>query len=109
MRRCRWRSTAVIVLSSLGPACGGATNATSTTPSPSSQTTQVWADEFDSLWLTGREVERVRAAGRLFYVISPEIHGFEHDAMLRRWKDFRAWHVDGVCTDYALEAREFFR
>jgi beta-glucanase (GH16 family) len=47
MRRCRWRSTAVIVLSSLGPACGGATNATSTTPSPSSQTTQVWADEFD--------------------------------------------------------------
>jgi glycerophosphoryl diester phosphodiesterase len=68
----------------------------------------VWADEFDSLWLTEREVERVKAAGRLFYVISAEIHGFDHDAMLRRWKDFRAWHVDGVCTDYALEAREFF-
>jgi beta-glucanase (GH16 family) len=47
LRRCRWHSTAVIVLSSLGAACGGATNATSTTPSPSSQTTQVWADEFD--------------------------------------------------------------
>ena len=68
----------------------------------------VWADEFDSLWLTEHEVERVKAADRLFYVISPEIHGFDHDTMLRRWKDFKAWHVDGVCTDYALEAREFF-
>lgn len=68
----------------------------------------VWADEFDSLWLTAREVEQVKAAGRLFYVISPEIHGFDHQTMLGRWKDFKAWHVDGVCTDYALEAREFF-
>jgi len=68
----------------------------------------IWADEFDSLWLTGCEVQRVHEAGRLFYVISPEIHGFDRDARLRRWKDFRAWHVDGLCTDYPLEARDFF-
>jgi hypothetical protein len=68
----------------------------------------VWADEFDSLWLTAQEVEQVKAAGRLFYVISPEIHGFDRESMRRRWRDFQAWHVDGVCTDYALEAKEFF-
>jgi glycerophosphoryl diester phosphodiesterase len=68
----------------------------------------VWADEFDALWLTEWEVRRVHEAGRLFYVISPEIHGFDPAARWKRWKDFKAWHVDGVCTDYALEAREFF-
>ena len=46
MRRCRGRCVLGIVLSSFGAACGGATNATSTTPSPSPATT-VWADEFD--------------------------------------------------------------
>ncbi len=68
----------------------------------------VWADEFDSLWLTEPEVRRVHEAGRQFHVISPEIHQFEHEAMLRRWQDFAAWQVDGVCTDYPLEARKFF-
>ncbi len=68
----------------------------------------VWADEFDSLWLTEREVKQVKAAGRRFYVISPEIHGFDYETMRSRWRDFQAWHVDGVCTDYALEAKDFF-
>jgi hypothetical protein len=68
----------------------------------------VWADEFDALWLTAAEVRQVKSAGRLFYVISPEIHGFDHAARLRRWQDFKTWHIDGICTDYALEARDFF-
>ena len=25
-----------------------------------------------------------------------------------RWADFKSWHIDGLCTDYALEAQEFF-
>jgi hypothetical protein len=68
----------------------------------------VWADEFDRLWLTENEARRVREAGRLLYLISPELHGFDQAAMKRRWADFKAWGVDGVCTDYPLEAREFF-
>jgi glycerophosphoryl diester phosphodiesterase len=68
----------------------------------------VWGDEFDTLWLTANEVKQVKAAGRLSYVISPEIHGFDPAAMRRRWQDFKDWGVDGVCTDYALAAREFF-
>ncbi len=68
----------------------------------------VWADEFDRLWLTENEARAVREAGRLLHVISPELHGFDRDTMKRRWADFKAWGVDGVCTDYALEARDFF-
>jgi glycerophosphoryl diester phosphodiesterase len=68
----------------------------------------VWADEFDRLWLTAREAEAVRSAGRRLFVISPELHGFDAAARKRRWRDFKDWGVDGVCTDYAREAREFF-
>jgi len=44
---CRWRCSAVILLGGFGAACGGATHANSTTPSPSSSASQVWADEFN--------------------------------------------------------------
>jgi len=68
----------------------------------------VWADEFDSLWLTQKEVEAVHKAGRKFYAISPELHGFDESARLKRWQDFKNWKIDGLCTDFALSAREFF-
>ena len=68
----------------------------------------VWADEFDSPWLTPEHVQAVHQAGRLFYVISPELHGFDDATRLRRWQQFKAWGIDGLCTDYALSAREFF-
>jgi hypothetical protein len=68
----------------------------------------VWADEFDGLWLTENEASAVKEAGRRLLVISPELHGFDRAAMKHRWADFKAWGVDGVCTDYALEARDFF-
>jgi len=67
-----------------------------------------WADEFDSLWLSEAHVNAVHEAGRRFYVISPELHGFSRDERLSRWEDFARWRVDGICTDFALEARSFF-
>lgn len=68
----------------------------------------VWADEFDSLWLTEETVRRIHAAGRKVYAISPELHGFDYAVMKQRWVDFKSWQLDGVCTDYALEAQAFF-
>jgi len=67
-----------------------------------------WADEFDSLWLAREQIEAIHAAGRLVYVISPELHGFDESVRLRRWQQFKEWRVDGLCTDYALSAKEFF-
>lgn len=68
----------------------------------------VWADEFDSLWLTGKHVEQVKGSGRQIYVISPELHNFGRDDRRKRWADFKTWEVNGICTDYALEALDFF-
>jgi glycerophosphoryl diester phosphodiesterase len=68
----------------------------------------VWADEFDSLWLTREHIDAVKCAGRKVFVISPELHGFGRAERLQRWEDFRSWQVDGVCTDFAREARTFF-
>ncbi len=68
----------------------------------------VWADEFDSLWLEREAREKIRAAGRKFYAISPELHGFSENERLQRWQQFKDWGIDGLCTDYALSAREFF-
>jgi len=70
--------------------------------------TIVWADEFDSLWLTEKEVAAAHAAGRRLYAISPELHGFDESSRRKRWQDFRNWGIDGLCTDYALSARDFF-
>lgn len=69
----------------------------------------VWADEFDSLWLTGNHIEQVKSRGRKIYAVSPELHNFSREEMRKRWADFKTWGVDGICTDYALEALNFFR
>jgi len=69
----------------------------------------VWADEFDSLWLTREHVRSAQAAGRRFFAISPELHGFDEAARLRRWEELKAWGIDGLCTDFARLAREFFQ
>ena len=68
----------------------------------------VWADEFDSLWLAAGDIEAVHRAGRQVYAISPELHGFDATKRRGRWAQFKAWGIDGLCTDYALEARHFF-
>lgn len=68
----------------------------------------VWLDEFDSSWATVETIAALRAAGRKIFVVSPELHGFGRELRLRRWADFAAWRIDGVCTDFAWEAREFF-
>ena len=68
----------------------------------------VWADEFDSLWITRKDVEAVHAAGRKFYAISPELHDFDQPARNKRWQEFKDWKIDGLCTDFALSARDFF-
>ena len=47
MRVPNWRCAAIIALTGLGAACGGAKTATSPTPTPTAPGPQVWADEFD--------------------------------------------------------------
>jgi hypothetical protein len=61
----------------------------------------VWLDEFDRLWATESDIRRLKVAGKAVYAISPEIHGFSLEEMRRRWEQFYAWGIDGICTDYS--------
>ena len=66
-----------------------------------------WIDEFDSAWCTAADVQRLQAAGRTVYAVSPDLHRHSLRDTRDRWDDFIRWGVDGVCTDYpaALEER----
>jgi glycerophosphoryl diester phosphodiesterase len=68
------------------------------------EATSIWLDEFDSLWATRATIDRLKDAGRMVHAISPELHGFDDDARLRRWDDFARWGVDSICTDFPVAA-----
>lgn len=59
----------------------------------------VWLDEFDGPWASESDVRLLRANKRLVYAVSPELHGASPTAMQRRWTQWIAWGVDGICTD----------
>ncbi|MGE0813465.1 MAG: hypothetical protein AB7O28_16055 [Vicinamibacterales bacterium] len=67
----------------------------------------IWLDEFDGPWTTAADVARLKRAGRVVWAVSPDLHGRPLAEAERRWLDFLAWGVDGICTDYpeALQAR----
>ncbi len=69
----------------------------------------IWLDEFDSLWVKAEDMERLKLAGKTVYCVAPDLHGFEHDKVVQRFKDFTQWKADGICTDYGLELREFLK
>jgi len=60
----------------------------------------IWLDEFDGPWATADTVGRLKAAGKAVYAVSPELHGRPLAAAAARWRDFAAWGVDGICTDW---------
>ncbi len=66
----------------------------------------IWLDEFDSLWVNEEVVRQMKLSGKTIYAISPEIHGFSRTKTEARWLDFQKWGVDGICTDYPMDARE---
>lgn len=74
-------------------------------PKPAFEADIVWLDEFGP-WVTSRDVAELKAAGKTIYAVSPELHhpGLGVDWLRRkRWEQFAAWGVDGICTDYPCE------
>lgn len=69
--------------------------------------TLVWLDEFDSLWVTRNDVDRLLSAGKRIYAVSPELHAFSHASRDQRWSDFTTWGVHGICTDYPALLEQF--
>ena len=71
----------------------------------------VWLDGFHSTWWDVAQVAEWLKGGVKVCIVSPELHRRErHEA----WSRLResGLHVNpslSICTDYALEAREYFR
>jgi glycerophosphoryl diester phosphodiesterase len=63
----------------------------------------IWLDEFDGPWCTAATIERLQAAGRKIFAVSPELHRRSLASARTRWDDFITWGVDGICTDHARE------
>lgn len=69
----------------------------------------VWIDDFSGDWLTPEKLIEISSLGISSYVVSAELHGHEREKqwtlLKNTWghKDFR------LCTDYPLEAIEFFK
>lgn len=61
----------------------------------------IWLDEFDGPWATRADVDRLKAAGRRVWMVSPDLHGATLQETRRRWREVLTWGLDGLCTDYA--------
>lgn len=67
----------------------------------------VWMDQWREEWITGQRIlEHVRN-GKIVGIISPEIHGMEHQ---RLWDMIKSVDSDQIllCTDRPEEAEEYF-
>ena len=62
----------------------------------------IWLDEFDTLWATQEDIQRLKNSGKVVYAISPELHGFSMIQATQRWLQFLSWGVDGICTDWPI-------
>lgn len=73
------------------------------------QANGVWLDGFHSEWYGTDEIEHYLSLGKSVAVVSPELHGRDHQAL---WTKLRPLYTKEItlmlCTDFPLEARKFF-
>jgi glycerophosphoryl diester phosphodiesterase len=69
----------------------------------------VWLDDFAGGYITEARIAAHLAAGKQVAVVSPELHGRDHEPVWRAWSEWRVWSHPAIalCTDlpdHALEA-----
>jgi hypothetical protein len=71
----------------------------------------VWLDEFYSDWIDEKILNFHHNNSKKICIVSPELHGRDH---IIGWKKLRKILIENpdikitICTDYPLEAKEFF-
>ena len=70
----------------------------------------VWLDAFQSDWWPNSLVERHLAAGKQVALVSPELHGRDHQVRWRSIRDSTWWRSSDVllCTDFPHAAAAAF-
>jgi hypothetical protein len=71
----------------------------------------VWLDSFDDEWVTPSTIEARISAGKAVAIVSPELHGRDHEPAWHRWRAIlrggASWTLM-LCTDLPEEARSYF-
>lgn len=74
----------------------------------------VWWDEWNSGLYNEENALKIKESGKLNFAISPELHkvhghpkGDNLEEIKKVWRELIKWKVDGICTDFPLELREF--
>ncbi len=71
----------------------------------------VWIDCFESIWFSKKDIFKVLDMGKSVCVVSPELHNRDRNEL---WLDLKSWNLPWkdnkifICTDYPLEAWEYF-
>ncbi|MBU3632844.1 hypothetical protein [Polynucleobacter sp. AP-Feld-500C-C5] len=71
--------------------------------------TGVWLDGFNSEWYGVEEIQRFLALGKSVAIVSPELHGRDHQSC---WTMLKSLYTKDMslmlCTDLPLEAKRYF-
>ena len=80
-------------------------------PSFYNESSGVWLDEFYEQWITKEQVLEHLTNAKEVCIVSPELHGREHESRWRFYKEISSEIKDGslsICTDYPIEAKRYF-
>jgi glycerophosphoryl diester phosphodiesterase len=70
----------------------------------------VWLDDFAGGFVAEERIAAHLRAGKRVAVVSPELHGRDHEAAWTQWRRWDVWRSPDVllCTDHPTRAREVF-
>ena len=74
----------------------------------SNQTNIIWLDMFESQWYVLDDIVKLIEAGMSVYVVSAELHGMDHHVQWELLEQLKFYDGITLCTDYPLEALEYF-
>ena len=76
-----------------------------TTPIMFEESDGIWLDSFNSDWFGAKEILNIQKQGKRVCIVSPDLHKREYKTVWERYKN-----INGImlCTDYPMEAKEFF-
>jgi hypothetical protein len=68
----------------------------------------IWLDGFSDIWYDTNFIDRLLNKGLRVCIVSPELHGREHEAFWSKLSVLSGRYGLMLCTDFPEQARDFF-
>jgi hypothetical protein len=80
------------------------------TPALYDEADGVWLDDFDGGFIAHNRIAAHLGGGKRVAVVSPELHGRNHERTWQQWRRWPVWQSADVflCTDHPTSAQEVF-